>query len=262
MFNEAADVLLDPSRRREYDASLDGDARQTTTATATPTTTTATAPTGSGAPARAGVAVAPATHTDPAAEKAADKAARKEQRREEREQRRAAAPAPAPASGRFRLVVALLAALALVAVALAAYFTVQVRRDAAVDDARAAAPAAAERAAKAMLAYDYRQLPADRNRASAFLTPTYRKKYLQTFSLLEKNKDGTPGAALQTKTVVTASVEGSAVVDAQSDKVRVLVFVNQVSRKAEGEPQIFQNRVAMTLEKDGNRWLVDDLKSY
>ena len=67
---------------------------------------------------------------------------------------------------------------------------------------------------------------------------------------------------MQTKTVVTASVLGSGVMDASAGRVRVLVYVNQVSSRPGRDPQIFQNRVAMTMEKDGSRWLVDDLKSY
>ncbi len=51
-------------------------------------------------------------------------------------------------------------------------------------------------------------------------------------------------------------------VDDDAPSARVLVFVNLVSRKAEGDPQIFQNRVAMTMKKDGDRWLVDKVDSY
>jgi Mce-associated membrane protein len=242
MFNEAADTLLDPARRAEYDASLDGAAAPVTTVPEPPAEETA-----------------PSTHDDTVAVAPA----RKDERRAARAER-AARPSPTrpPASGRLRALCAVLAALALVAAGLAVWFSIQVRQDAAVDDARTAAPAAAERAAKAMLSYDYEQLAADRNRATGFLTPSYRKEYLQTFGLLEKNKDGTPGVAVQTKTVVTATVQGSAVVDAEADKATVLVFVNQVSRKAGGDPQIFQNRVTMAMERSGNRWLVDGLKSY
>jgi Mce-associated membrane protein len=50
--------------------------------------------------------------------------------------------------------------------------------------------------------------------------------------------------------------------DAEDGVARVLVYVNQVSTRPGKDPQIFQNRVAMTMEKDGNRWLVADLKSY
>ena len=42
----------------------------------------------------------------------------------------------------------------------------------------------------------------------------------------------------------------------------MLVFVNQVSKRPGADPQIFQNRVAMKMEKVGDRWLVDNLKSY
>ena len=157
---------------------------------------------------------------------------------------------------------AVLALLTVAAIVLAVFFGLKLRTEGQVADARDEAPAAAERAAKAVLAYNYKTLPADRRRASAYLTDGFRKKYLKNFSLLEKQKDGTPGAAVQTKTVVTSAVLGSGVMDAQADRVRVLVYVNQVSTRPGRDPQIFQNRAAMTMEKVGDRWLVDDLKSY
>ena len=58
------------------------------------------------------------------------------------------------------------------------------------------------------------------------MDPAFAKKYLRNFDALEKQKDGTPGLAVQTKAVVTASVQSSGVVDAESDVARVLVFVN------------------------------------
>ena len=61
---------------------------------------------------------------------------------------------------------------------------------------------------------------------------------------------------------MTASVLGSGVMDADPDTARVLVFVNQVSKRPGRDPQIFQNRVAMTMKQVGDRWLVEDLKSY
>jgi Mce-associated membrane protein len=194
----------------------------------------------------------------------------KAERRRERADRRAARAAGAasstesfePASRTLGLTVLILALLTVTAVVVAGYFGLKVRDNARVADARDEAPAAAERAAKAILAYDYRQLPADRKRASVYLTPGFRKEYLENFTLLEKQKDGTPGAAVQTKTVVSAAVLGSGVMDADADAARVLVYVNQTSTRPDRDPQIFQNRVALTMEKDGNRWLVDDLKSY
>jgi Mce-associated membrane protein len=224
MFNQAAEVLLDPERRAAYDEGL-------------------AAPEADPAPVEG-------SPEEPAADVDAEAA------------QPPAVASPAPA-GRFeKLLAGVLAALLVVALAFAAYYGLQVRQDTRVADARDSAPATAERAAKAVLSYDYRRLDADQKRAKAFLTPSYAKEFDKTFALLKKNKDGSPGAALQTKAVVSATVAGSGVVDAEDGVVRVLVFVNQVSRKAGAQPRIFQNRVAMTMEKSGDKWLVDDLKSY
>jgi hypothetical protein len=67
---------------------------------------------------------------------------------------------------------------------------------------------------------------------------------------------------VKTKTVVTSDVLGTGVVDAEKDKVRVVVFVNQSSVKGDANPAIFQNRVVATMVKDGDRWLLDGVQSY
>ncbi len=238
MFNEAATVLLDPEQRRHYDATLDAEPQH------------AAAP-------------APVPGPVPTPETAASVHAE------------AAPPpgAPAKRSGIGRGVLAtlgglstvtlvILAALTVAVLVATAFAGVKVQKAADVIDSRDEAPAAAERAAKAVLSYDYRTLPADRERAGGYLTDGFKKTYLKNFALLEKQKDGTPGAAVQTKTVVTSSVLGSGVMDAEDNDARVLVFVNQVSKRPGADPQIFQNRVAMKMEKVGDRWLVDNLKSY
>ena len=167
-----------------------------------------------------------------------------------------------PASRQSVLLVAGLALLLVLALVLAGYYGLQLRKDTRVADAREQAPAAAERAAKAVLSYDYTRLDADEQRAKGFLTPSYSKEFERTFGLLKEQEDGSPGAAVQTKAQVSASVVGSGVVDAEDGVVRVLLYVNQVSRKAGADPQVFQNRVTLTMEKNGEKWLVDDLKSY
>jgi Mce-associated membrane protein len=241
MFNEAADVLLDPERRAAYDETLAAPTTQDTSHEA--------APVQSPAPRAQSKPSKPARPTEPT--KPAKSA---KQTRPPRTHVRASRTAG--------LLTVLLLLLTVGAVVAAVLFGLQARTEASTADGRDEAPAAAERAAKAMLAYDYRTLPADRKRASVYLTEDYRPKYLENFEQLEKQKDGAPGLAVQTKTVVTTSVLGSGVMDASEDKVRVLVYVNQVSTRPGRDPQIFQNRVAMTMEKVGNRWLVDALKSY
>jgi len=238
MFNEAAAVLLDPEARRRYDATL-------------PSERVVDEPV---EPIAADPTPAPPPPTTPAAP--VDE------------------PAPEAArtgrdgflvrtlGGLGALALGILAVLTLAVVVIAVVLGVKVHQEAGVITTRDEAPAAAERAAKAMLSYDYRTLPADRERAGGYLTDGFKKTYLKNFALLEKQKDGTPGAAVQTKTVVTSSVLGSGVMDAEDNDARVLVFVNQVSKRPGADPQIFQNRVAMKMEKVGDRWLVDNLKSY
>ena len=50
--------------------------------------------------------------------------------------------------------------------------------------------------------------------------------------------------------------------DAEDGVARVLVYVNLTSTRPGRDPQIFQNRVAMKMVKDGNRWLVDKVDTY
>jgi len=257
MFNEAADVLLDPDRRAAYDASLDAEtqAQPAGQPVADPPPPPPDAPLADEP--TAGTTDQPGTHTDPKAE-------RRRERAERRARQSATAPAaPAePASRRAAILAVVLALLTVTALVVAGFFALQVREDAQTAAARDDAPGAAESAAKAILSYDYRRLPTDRKRAKEFLTPEYQKDYDKTFKLLEKQKDGSPGAAVQTKTTVTADVLGSGVMDADPDTARVLVFVNQVSKRPGRDPQMFQNRVAMTMKQVEDRWLVDNLKSY
>lgn len=241
MFNEAADVLLDPERRAAYDASLDGETSRTGLADSDE------------------VPAAPA----PAALPGTDEGKKSKRERKPRTTKvRTPRAGAAPASRRAVVLTALLAVLTVAVIVAAVVLAVKVRQESGVADARDEAPAAAERAAKAVFSYDYRKLPTDRERAKGYLTPAFAAKYLKNFDALAKQKDGTAGLAVQSKAVVNASVLGSGVVDAQDGVARVLVYVNLTATKAGGDPQIFQNRVSMTMEKTGNRWLVDNVNTY
>jgi Mce-associated membrane protein len=257
LFNEAADVLLDPRRRAEYDARLDAD----------------TAGRGAAEP----VTVEPVTAEPVTAEPMTAEPARTpgtaartwrlpRRLRPERETQRHPQRHPQRDPGPWtRLaVLVLLPVLTLAALAAAGYFGYQAHRDGLIQDARDEAPAAAENALGSVLAYDYRHLGADEKRAARFLTDHYQrqKHFAATYRLLARGKDGKPGPAVTTRTVVTAHVLGSAVVDAAPGLARVLVFVNQTSTKDGKNPIVFQNRVVATMVKSGNGWLIDDLKSY
>jgi Mce-associated membrane protein len=239
MFNEAADVLLDPARRAEYDASLDAGVAEN--GVVPPPT-----------------AASPSTHVDPKAERVEERA----RRREEKQAARAERGPAEPATRRTMAVAAVVAVLAVAAVVVALVVGLQDRTDARVADAREQAPAAAEKAAQAIFAYDYRNMPADLARAKQYLTPSFAKEFTKNFELLEKQKDGTAGPAIQTKTVVKSDVPATGVVDAEDGVVRVLAYVNLTSTRPGRDPQIFQNRVTMKMVKDGDRWLVDKVDTY
>jgi Mce-associated membrane protein len=263
MFNEAADVLLDPEQRRRYDATLDAERAPETAQASTGTAPGTAAATTSAPVLERDPAPASDSETVPDIDEHASPDTEAPPAPARRRRSRGVSTGVLAALGGLNLLTLGLVAVLTLAVLVATAITgVKVHQEGNIIDARDEAPAAAERAAKAVLSYDYRTLPADRKRASAYLTSDFRKKYLENFTLLEKQKDGTPGAAVQTKTVVTSSVLGSGVMDDEDGVVRVLVYVNQTSTRPGRDPQIFQNRVAMTMERVGNRWLVDDLKSY
>ncbi|MFL6159579.1 MAG: DnaJ domain-containing protein [Marmoricola sp.] len=262
LFNEAADVLLDPEKRAAYDAEL--------------------APAGSSEPEPEVVVpevvepevvepevVGPEVVNAPDVAPVEVPAAAEPDPTESAETEPATDPAPAPVATTTPAATRIVAALCVLAVAsvvLALVFGLQLHHK--VSDrqadvkARAAASAVAERALTAVLSYDYRHMDADRDRSAKFLTPAYRKEFLKTFALLTDGPDGAPGGAVKTQAVVTANVLSTAVVDASSSKVRVLVFVNQSSVKGTAAPAIFQNRVVATLVHRGDSWLIDDVKSY
>lgn len=127
-----------------------------------------------------------------------------------------------------------------------------------IDSARRTAPAAAERAAEAILAYDYKSIEADRDAAAQFMTETYRKQYLDTFDGLVTK------AAVERKAQVEASVRASGVTAAGTDRVEVLLFVNQTSTSTanSGEEQTALNRVMFAMVREGETWRVDDITSY
>jgi len=268
LFSEAADVLLDPDKRAAYDAELGAG-----------TTTEATDSSVDLTKAPSGEAVDVAETTDQETEPAVEQATEPEP---EPDPDAGAEPEPAPAADDglvarlgtrlgWIAVVCVPLLVASIAATLIAVFGLHVWKadvqglvpTAHTFDAGPDASASAERALKAVLSYDYRHMEADRNRAVEFLTPRYKKEYLKTFDdLLAKGPDGSPGPVEKTKAVVTADVLDTGVVDAESDRVRIIAFVNQSSVKGDAQPTVFQNRVVATMVRSGDAWLIDNLASY
>ena len=269
LFNEAADVLLDPARREAYDADLAGPVAPEAPDEVVEADDAVEPPADLDAPEDAAEAEAEAEVEEPAPPVTPDVEPAAPPATPERE----TSGAVGWLGDRF-VSIAVVCAPVLVASIVAALVAVfglhlwgadveGLAPTVSTFDAGPDASAAAERALKAVLSYDYRHMEADRDRAVEFLTPAYKKDYLKTFNeLLTQGPDGSPGPVEKTKAVVTADVLDTGVVDAESDRVRVIAFVNQSSVKGDGQPTVFQNRVVATMVHRGDRWLVDNLKSY
>ena len=222
--NAAAETLLDPVRRAAYDAELAAAAKRTAETDSVPDSVSGTGPDG------------------------------------ELESDRPGSASKWTGSKWTQLVaLVLLPILALGAAAVAVVFTMQSNQRTDADRSALQAQSVAEKSLESVLAYDYRKLDEDRRRAVGLLTPRLGKEFDKSFDLLAKAKDGGPGAALQTKTVVTAKTVATAVMDAKPEEVTVLAFVNQTSTHGDEAPRSFANRVRVVLVKHGDEWLIDEL---
>lgn len=227
--NEAAETLLNPDRRAEYDATL-------------PAPEPAAEPTQPG----------PAADLEKKTETAATAPAVK------------TGPARRVPWGLAAL--AALLVVTLVAVVFAVVGTHRKDRDDRIDTARTEALAAARQAMGVVLAYSYKTMDADLQRDLNYLTPSFGKVFSTNFALLTKSSGGAQSPVQQTKTIVTVAVKGAAVMDASPDQVHVLVFADQTtvhkagSRKQEC-PCVLANRVQVSMVKQHGTWLVNDLKT-
>lgn len=147
--------------------------------------------------------------------------------------------------------VAVLTVLALVAVGIVGFRAVNGYR---VEQARDDAVAAATEAAAVVLAYDHRSLDEDFAAGREYLTGAFAKKYEQTTSSVVRP------TAEQTNAVVKAKVMEASVVSAAPDRVIVLLYVNQTTTSDRSDdPRTDRNRVRMTMELTGGKWLISEV---
>ena len=122
--------------------------------------------------------------------------------------------------------------------------------------ARTAGPAA-EAAAAAILAYDYRSIDADEATALRFMTEDFAAEYTDNFdSVIRPSVE-------RNRVRVAVSVLDSGVMTATEDTARVLLFLDQRSASPRFEhTRLDTRRIEMSLVRDGDSWLVDDISSY
>ena len=127
---------------------------------------------------------------------------------------------------------------------------------AAQDEAADAAASAAE----TILGYRYDQLEQHLEESQALMTPEYAQDF-------ESLSPALNDLAPQRQIVVEAAAREVAPLpcgdECSADRATVLVFVDQARVVAEDpEPTVFGNRISLTMVRDGNAWLVDDIEAY
>lgn len=147
---------------------------------------------------------------------------------------------------RTRLLLALIAVLAVVA----GFFGIDSwraqRREAAAEQALAAAPDAAV----ALFSYDYRRFDESVDHGRDYATGTFATEYAHTTAALKDS-------VVKEQAVVTAKVSASGVISASADEVEVLLYLDQHRRNVtiKGE-KVDHNRIVLTLVQISGRWKV------
>jgi Mce-associated membrane protein len=226
VYNEAAEVLLDPERRAAYDAENDRNGRN---------------------------------DRNDRNEVEASSLARRHTRPLPSATERIRRPVPSVGE-RIRWSVPgwLLTVVAgLTAVAVACVLVLLSRpTSAAVEGDAQAAQAAAERAIVPLLSYDAKDLDRSQAQATSYMTDSERQQYDKLFAVIRDN-------APSTGTVVRAKYLSSGIVRTGTDRVDVLVFVNQLTTNKQHPttPVVYKNQVTVTMAKVGDDWLVDNLST-
>jgi hypothetical protein len=123
-----------------------------------------------------------------------------------------------------------------------------------VEQSRKDAVAAGRDAARLVFSYDYRRLDKDFKAALATTTGTFRKDYETTTKKLVGD------VAPRYKAVLVAEVSEAGVITASEDRVLLLVFLNVQSQSSlTTAPKITPRRLKMTMQREGERWLVADV---
>lgn len=110
------------------------------------------------------------------------------------------------------------------------------------------------RALTSVLSYDFNDPGASEAAAEKLLTGKARKEYDTLFAALKKKA---PGQQL----VLTAQVEAAAVKELTDDSAKLLVFLDQTSRRAtDKENTVSAAQLSITAERTGGHWQITGLK--
>ncbi|WP_405167505.1 h domain protein [Nocardia sp. NBC_01499] len=155
---------------------------------------------------------------------------------------------------RGKILLAALSVLALAAAVVLGVSGFKIWNDHQTEQARTDAVAAASRTVSAMFTYDFQTVDKELPKTADNLSPKFRADYLK---LIEQAI--APGAK-EKQLNVKATTQAGGVVSADKSHVVVLLFLNQVTTSKDSpEGTTTGSRVRATVDKDGDRWLVDQV---
>lgn len=159
------------------------------------------------------------------------------------------------ATDRRRLAIVPVAVLAVLAVVLAAVAGWQWREQRQHDSMRAEAVDTTRDYVQTMASFDYQNLDANRDKIAVMSTTAFAGKYNEMLDALRTLV--TDGQGQATATAVNIGVESL-----DESSAVVLAFVDQEAKNViapEGKSQ--QYRMVVTLERDGDHWVVDNVET-
>ena len=241
-YNQAAEVLLDPERRSDYDSELAGTAESVEPEAVEPEAPIEPEPV---------VPAEPEPKPDPEPVAAPESVAEPGPEPE---------PEPVPEDQPPAIATWLLAAVGVVAAAVLAttlvlWFTVD--RDAEPSSAETEknageALAAAEQAAAPVLSYDYRTFDEGLVDAQSYMTTDYRAEHSELMSDLRSD-------ILKQKLIVEAQLQGSGIVRVTGDRADILVLINQVTQKADTKDFVLPVWATLQMVEEDGTWRVDSI---
>lgn len=210
------------------------------------------------APARRPVRAATPSATTPAVPAGPSRAERRAERRARREAR---PPRRRPSRAALRVLVPL-TVLAVMALGLGAWAAVDGYQRWQGDDVGTAHREAAATAGTAMetvFTYRFDELEQHKQDAAAVMTDDFAEQFDSIAPALDELA---PQRQVQVRTVTRSAAPRECGDECDADRASVLVFFDQARVTADTkEPTVFGNRVVVQMQRDGGRWLVDDIRA-
>lgn len=153
-----------------------------------------------------------------------------------------------------RIVIAVLAVLLAGTTALAAVFGLKWQERRATDDAATAALAAAQQYAVALTSIDSTHLDADFAAIADGATGKFKDMYTRSAGQLEP-------LLAEAQSVSKGRVVAASIQSASPDRAVVLLFVDaEITNTATPQPRLERNRIIMTMDRVGDRWLAAEVE--